>query len=228
MASWKTMGRSGNESWWPAGAAESISQPEWAPDGRLYFVSDRSGWWNLYRWDNRTGRGAGECVLSMEAEFGRPQWVFGANSYGFVSADRAICAVNRNGVWGAVGRRPGERAMDESWTSAATQRWAGPTCGLPSDRVFFEAGGPTEPSALLRLDLESGRLHVVRRSNPAPVDPDYLSAPETIEFPTERRVDGPRVLLSSPEPGLYGTRGSQATVAAEEPRRSHGSHVQRT
>ena len=29
------------------GAEESIFQPEWSPDGVLYFVSDRNGWWNL-------------------------------------------------------------------------------------------------------------------------------------------------------------------------------------
>ena len=166
------------------GSAESIGQPEWAPDGRLYFVSDRTGWWNLYRWDNRTGRQAGECVLSMEAEFGRPQWVFGANSYGFVSADRAICAANRSGVWGLLdvdlesGRWTALDIGDYSAMGRSDLRVAG-------DRVFFEAGGPTEPNALLRLDLGSGRLDVVRRSNPAPVDPECLSAPETIEFPTE-------------------------------------------
>ena len=32
------------------GSDESIFQPEWSPDGILYFVSDRTGWWNLYRW----------------------------------------------------------------------------------------------------------------------------------------------------------------------------------
>ena len=31
------------------GHDESIAQPEWSPDGILHFVSDRSGWWNLYR-----------------------------------------------------------------------------------------------------------------------------------------------------------------------------------
>ena len=30
------------------GRDESIFQPEWSPDGALYFVSDRTGWWNLY------------------------------------------------------------------------------------------------------------------------------------------------------------------------------------
>ena len=31
------------------GPDESIAQPEWSADGDLHFVSDRSGWWNLYR-----------------------------------------------------------------------------------------------------------------------------------------------------------------------------------
>ena len=162
----------------------------------------------------------------MEAEFGRPQWVFGANCYGFVSADRAICAVNRSGVWGLLdvdlesGRSTELDIGGYSAMGRSDLRVAG-------DKVFFEAGGPMEPNALLRLDLGSGRLDVVRRSNPAGVDPEYLSAPETIEFPTEGGLTAPRVLLSAPEPGLCGAGGSQAPFAAEEPRRSDGCHVQR-
>ena len=30
------------------GEDESIFQPSWSPDGTLYFVSDRTDWWNLY------------------------------------------------------------------------------------------------------------------------------------------------------------------------------------
>ena len=64
-----------------AGSAnESIFQPEWSPDGTLYFVSDRSGWWNLYRWRD----GDTEAVLPKKAEFGQPQWVFGMATYGFL------------------------------------------------------------------------------------------------------------------------------------------------
>ena len=32
------------------GRQESIFQPEWSPEGVLYFVSDRTGWWNFDRW----------------------------------------------------------------------------------------------------------------------------------------------------------------------------------
>ena len=40
---------------------KSAGQPEWSPDGSLVFLSDRSGWWNLYRWDEPTGRISPSC-----------------------------------------------------------------------------------------------------------------------------------------------------------------------
>ena len=164
--------------------SESICQPEWSPDGRLYFVSDRSGWWNLYRWNEQNGLGTCECILPMEAEFARPQWVFGANSYGFVSPNRAVCAVNRKGVWGLLDVDLGTgqwTELDISGYSAMDRSDLRITAG----QVYFEAGGPTKATALLRLDLVSGQLSVVRRSSSTSVDTGYLSQPETIEFPTE-------------------------------------------
>ncbi len=69
------------------GVDESIFQPEWSPDGVLHFISDRSGWWNLYRWrDRQVG-----ALAAREVEFGQPQWVFGQSVYGFASAERLIC-----------------------------------------------------------------------------------------------------------------------------------------
>jgi hypothetical protein len=47
------------------GKDESIFQPEWSPDGTLYFVSDRTGYWNLYR-QLKTGA---DALHPMPAEF---------------------------------------------------------------------------------------------------------------------------------------------------------------
>lgn len=166
------------------GIAESICQPEWAPDGRLYFVSDRSGWWNLYRWDQGPGREECENILTMEAEFARPQWVFGTNCYGFVSANRAICAVNRSGVWGLldVDLESGQWVELDIGGYSAMDR---SDLRIESDKVIFQAGGPTEANTLLNLDLASNQLELVRRSSTTRVDREYLSQPETIEFPVE-------------------------------------------
>ena len=72
---------------------ESICQPEWSPDGLLYFVSDRTGWWNLYRWqDERI-----EALCPMEAEFSEPQWQFGLSTYSIPSANEIICKYTRAG-----------------------------------------------------------------------------------------------------------------------------------
>jgi hypothetical protein len=75
------------------GINESIFQPEWSPDGTLYFVSDRSGWWNIYRWqDDRV-----EPVCPTDAEFGQPQWVFASALYGFASEKQIVCKLHEEG-----------------------------------------------------------------------------------------------------------------------------------
>jgi hypothetical protein len=50
------------------GLSESIFQPEWSPGGVLHFISDRSGWWNLYRLSD----GGIDALSPMAAEFGEP------------------------------------------------------------------------------------------------------------------------------------------------------------
>ena len=77
------------------GEAESIFQPEWSPEGTLYFASDRTGWWNLCRWSG----GHVEPLCAMEAEFGLPHWVFGLSTYAFVSDSSIICAYTQQGNW---------------------------------------------------------------------------------------------------------------------------------
>src|SRR5579862_3765322 len=52
---------------------ESVFQPEWSADGTLYFISDRTGWWNLYA--ERSDKVV--PVFEIEAEIGVPQWLFG-------------------------------------------------------------------------------------------------------------------------------------------------------
>jgi dipeptidyl aminopeptidase/acylaminoacyl peptidase len=159
------------------GVDESIFQPEWSPDGVLYFISDRTGWWNLYRWHD----GHVEPVVEMEAEFGRPQWVFGMSTYAFASADRIVCAYTDQGAWhlASLDTATARLTPVETAYSTIAQVRAGP------DRAVFLGGSPTEPTSVVQLDLATGRLEVLRRSSEIAVDPGYLSLPRAIEFPTE-------------------------------------------
>ena len=94
------------------GPTESILQPRWAPDGTLVFASDRSDWYNLYRW--RTGATEAEVLAPMTAEFAGPQWVFGLSDYdidsdGTVIASAFDMGAGSSGHSAAVSR-PGSSA----------------------------------------------------------------------------------------------------------------------
>ncbi|MFQ5855359.1 MAG: S9 family peptidase [Anaerolineae bacterium] len=168
------------------GVDESIFQPEWSPDGTLYFVSDRPGWWNLYRW--RAGQI--EPLCEMEAEFGMPQWIFGMSTYAFESAGRIICSYTEQGTWHLASLNPatGElEAIETPYTQIGFLR------AMPG-RVVFLAGSPTEPASIVQLDpsassgqaLATWEFEVLRRSSEVEIDPGYMSMPQPIEFPTER------------------------------------------
>ena len=163
------------------GPAESILQPEWSPDGRLYFVSDRTNWWNLYR---RNGDGRVEPVTApLDREFGKPHWVFGMATYGFASADRIICGVNNRGSWSICSLDTGTGQLEDLGLS---QTELGRTDLKVADgQAVFAAGSPARPVSIQRLDLADNSTVSLRRASATSVDPGYLSTPRAIEFPTE-------------------------------------------
>src|SRR4030095_3800070 len=119
------------------GQRESIFQPEWSPDGVLYFVAETSGWWNIYRFENN----AIECVVEKEAEFGVAQWVFGLSTYAFESAARIICAFVEKGIWslGTIDTRTRQiERIETQFTEIAFVRAA-------PGRALFRIGSPLEP-----------------------------------------------------------------------------------
>lgn len=160
------------------GGEESIFQPEWSPDGLLYFVSDRSGWWNLHRINVA---GEVEPVCEMQAEFGMPQWGFGMSSYAFESADRLVCAYIEKGISRLAlidTRTKGFEPIECSYTDIRFVRAA-------PGQVVMRAGSPTEAPSIVKLDLETRNFSVLRRSNNLQIDAAYCSTPRAVEFPTE-------------------------------------------
>jgi dipeptidyl aminopeptidase/acylaminoacyl peptidase len=159
------------------GENESIFQPEWSPDGALYFVSDRSGWWNLYRLTN----GAAEPLHPLDAEFGEPQWVFGMTTYAFASPDQIICTYTQNGLWHLARLNTGTREftpLDLPYTDFGGIRAA-------RGRVVFLGASPTRPWSVVELDVATGESRTLKTASTVSLDPGYLSEPQAIEFPTE-------------------------------------------
>ncbi len=177
VGEFKTDGSLGRTEQVAGGVDESVFQPEWSPDGVLHFVSDRTGWWNLYRWRN----GRIEQLWEMAAEFGIPQWIFGMSTYSFESADRIICTYSQQGTWhlarlDTTTRR--HEPIETPYTDLSGIRAA-------SGHVVFLAGSPTEPLSIVRLDLRTRVPEVLRRPSDVTIHGAYLSIPRAIEFPTE-------------------------------------------
>ncbi len=165
------------------GPDESVFQPEWSPDGTLHFVSDRTGWWNLYRLDEDRV----EPLCAREAEFGVPQWGFGMSTYAFLSPGHIICSYEERGSsrLALLDTETGELEEIETPYSDHRSRATGEAADGTAGRVVFCAGSPTEPASVVSLDPSTGGHEVLRRSGEDEVDPGYLSVPEPVEFPTE-------------------------------------------
>ncbi len=159
------------------GSDEAIFQPSWSPDGTLYVVSDRSGWWNLYRERD----GAIEALAPMEAEFGLPQWVFGLSTYAFLADGRIACTFEREGATRLGLLTPGQDGIAE--IENPYSQFAYLTGNGRS--LYFVGAGPTRSDDIVRLDPDSGATEVLRQSREQGVDPGYISIPQSIEFPTE-------------------------------------------
>ena len=158
------------------GDDESVNQPAWSPDGVLYFSSDRSGWWNLYRWQD----GGARPILEMEAEFDGPKWQFNLSTYAFASAEKLICTYKQGGnsTLATIERQAGLlRALDLPYSVIGGVRAAGSS-------VLFTAASPTTTSKIVRLDLASAAMDILRESRATVVDDGYISVPQAVEFPT--------------------------------------------
>jgi dipeptidyl aminopeptidase/acylaminoacyl peptidase len=159
------------------GPEESIFQPAWSPDGVLHFVSDRSGWWNLYRLAGATV----EALAPMEEEVGSPQWVFGLSRYAFLPGGRVALVHGRGPL-----QRLGVLAPDGTLTDLDLPftTYAPPQLRAVGDRLACVAGSATRPAAVVVVDPASGEVEVLRRGREQAPDPGYLSVPRAIQFPT--------------------------------------------
>ncbi len=159
------------------GANESVLEPEWSPGGELYFVSDRTDWWNLYR-----ARGEGEEPVNRRAsEFGAPQWVFGMRFFDFHGPDEIVCIYSDSGGTrlGRIDLNSGHLEQIELFYTALSN------IQVSGHKAAMYASSSTLSERVLVLDLDTLAQQVVKVGNAAHIDGGYFSAPKPIEFPTE-------------------------------------------
>jgi dipeptidyl aminopeptidase/acylaminoacyl peptidase len=177
---------------------ESIFQPEWSPDNLLYFVSDRDGWWNLYR-----SKPEIEPLCPLEAEFGVAQWNLAKNTYAFLSETEILCTFNQNGIWkfARLNTQTGNLALLDNGYSDISNPHTG------SGLAVFLAGSLLESTALIKFDPVTNQTETIRKTIQSEVDPAYFSSPRLLEYPDENGLNTHAIYYPATNPDYRAPEG---------------------
>jgi dipeptidyl aminopeptidase/acylaminoacyl peptidase len=158
---------------------EGICQPRWAPDGSLWFCSDRDDWWSLYRWTPEDGV---ERMVDRPGDIGRPKWTFGPTHYAFLPGDRVVFALLHEGSDSVWLRRPDGTVVElESGTTCV-----GALAASGDDVVLIGSSAVAEPGIRrLRVGVSGveGDVETLSSTRDVGLDQAWFSLPEHIEFP---------------------------------------------
>ncbi|MBC7727507.1 MAG: prolyl oligopeptidase family serine peptidase, partial [Microbacteriaceae bacterium] len=176
------------------GPGESVAEPQWGDDGALYFLSDRSGWANLYRWTPQPDGGRTDAMTRLvDAEIGGPLWNLGQQSYALLGDGRALLRVSRGTVDtlcllnlanGQTSPLPLPLPLPLPFVGF------GSVGLLDAHTAFTVAAAADGLPALTTIDLRDGSHQVVRAAGEAPLQAAYVSAAQPIEFATAPGPDG--------------------------------------
>ncbi|OIV93417.1 hypothetical protein TanjilG_02954 [Lupinus angustifolius] len=170
---------------------ESPTEPKWSPDGDLFFITDRkNGFWNIHKWIDSENKVS--PIYTLDAEFARPLWIFGMNSYEFVQSHKQrnliACSYRQQGksYLGIIDGVQGSKltVLDIPFTDIDNI-----TSG--NDCLYVEGASAVQPSSVAKVTLDVDKSKAVgfniiwSSSLDSLKYASYISQPELIEFPTE-------------------------------------------
>jgi len=166
------------------GDGYSICHPRFDARNTLYFVMDKAvdedaapgNWWNLYRYTDKV-----EQITAERAEFGEPHWVFGQRTYDFLSDNRIIAKMVKNGRDYLAIVDPETKSL--SMVDLDVSQYSTIITDA-EDRVFFIGASTRTTTAIYSLDIESQNLQVLRKSSSIAMNRDDISLPAFIAYPT--------------------------------------------
>ena len=159
------------------GTQESVLEPQWGADGKLYFISDRSGYWNLYSWSG----GVTRPVWTGAAEVAGPLWTFGQANYVLLDEGQAVLRLGGNGFdrLAVINLSDGSaRLLDLPFVGYSQMT------RVDSEHVAAIAASTSLPRAIVRIDLPRSRAQILREAGSALLEPSAVSVAVPIEFPS--------------------------------------------
>jgi dipeptidyl aminopeptidase/acylaminoacyl peptidase len=159
------------------GWTEAVFQPQWSPMGNLFFVSDRTGWWNLYKF----AQGKAENICPRDAEFGVPQWRFGMSTWGFTGeGEQILCAYQEKGFAQLGLLDPDAKKLQPISLPFTDYSQLGVGKGFAAMLM----GSQIAPRRVMKLNLQTLEAAPLDKAVELHIDPAYFSQSKFIEFPT--------------------------------------------
>jgi acetyl esterase/lipase len=158
---------------------EAVNSPVWSGNEKLFFISDASGFWNV--WESDTN-GSIRQLVSESAEWAHPMWLVGTHLLRIMESGELV------GIHGS----PAQEKI--AVVDPSTGTWRDLECNLTNfahlsvskDRIFAIGGGPKTLSAVMGLDVAGAANPEVITQVNAPIDQDFLPVAQAISFPSQQ------------------------------------------
>lgn len=183
------------------GEEESVCQVQWSKEGILHYVSDATGFWNLYRLKKEKK----ENLCEMKAEFGIPGWVFGSPCYSFLPGGKIACMVAIKGVDSLQILDPETETLhDPKLPFTLVQQVV-----THQGKVYFIGGSPKAPLSLISFDPKTESYEVIKQSSTVPLSEEWVSEGEIIEYPSIAGKKGYGFYYPPKNPNFRGPAGEK-------------------
>lgn len=184
------------------GRNESVINPRWREDNRLFTISDRDDWWQLYRVEGNRFTPVHSGI--EQAEIGGPDWSIGQNYYHFLPEDRILARAMAAGV---------ESLLVIDPATSSSRPLALDSAELPDflpvgDRLFVINAANDAPPRLLETDLGGALRTVIRTSGETGISSDWIPRYRLVSFPTGEGDEAHGIYFPPTNPGARGPAGA--------------------
>jgi dipeptidyl aminopeptidase/acylaminoacyl peptidase len=140
------------------GEKTSIFQPLFSPDGRyLAYVSDQSGWWQVYLYDLEGGQH--RQLTDAPADHGLPAWVQGLQTCAFSPAGKHLFVLCNQQGFTRLSQIEVDSGREENLPIEAAYTWFDQIAVSPTHqatgayRIALLASGATTPPRVITLEM---------------------------------------------------------------------------
>jgi dipeptidyl aminopeptidase/acylaminoacyl peptidase len=161
------------------------TEPSFSASGELYVVDDPNNWWNLARLDGKSLK----PIAPIDHEFAGPLWNVGGSSYVFVEISTALVRTSfaAKDELHLLNLSSGEyKRIELPFTAIAEVQL------LSKTKAIALAQSQADTAQLIEIDLQKRTFTALHQPSARPVDANWISLAEAIEFPTKAGADGAR------------------------------------